>query len=195
MIFTLSQIAIHSIWNLHCFHLLPALANSGDCLRALSVLLDGILRPRHQGLNCPVPYGASFQVGHPIPRAVLVLAGWLLATVGWANVAHHCAWCQWCGCRAWLKEVHDVLCIAMPWRLWMLQPCHDTDWTQPDANLWAMANWTKITRTRGENPKSPTPQGLTRHLLSYSKLETRKDEKKLICFTEFKSSNSQFSIK
>ena len=61
-ILTLSQIAIHSIWNLHCFRLLPALANSADCLRALSVLLDGILHPRHQGLNCPVPCGVSFRL-------------------------------------------------------------------------------------------------------------------------------------
>ena len=80
------------------FNLEFELLSSASCLGKLWRLLacperlaSGILLPRHQGLNCPVPYGASFQFGHPIPRAVLVLAGWLLATVGCANVAHGCA--------------------------------------------------------------------------------------------------------
>ena len=50
------------IWNLHCFHLLSASANPLDCFRLLTVLSDGGLHPRHQGLNCPIPYSASFRM-------------------------------------------------------------------------------------------------------------------------------------
>ena len=56
---------------------------------------------------------------------------------------------------------HDVrrYMMRMPRGLRMLQPCHDNNWTQTGANLWAIARPTKITW-------SNAPEELTHHLLS-----------------------------